>query len=1295
VSASAPTGGRTTAGGLLAPRLAAVADPARRVRSIEATHSDGPVGARVSEAAVDLPGSADDDRLASRLPFADAGPDLFARILVPISIDGSDSHGKGGFPRRRPIRVGGAGGTVGAGESGGGDLITFDWTIAQAPAGSVAGIEAFSPAPVFVPDLPGVYVLRLVVTDSSGLHSLPDEMSLTAFEGDAPPNARAGRERTVRVGAPIDLDGSRSFDPEGAPVTFAWWVVSTPEGSRLSSSDLQFWDTATPRFTPDVAGTYELQLQVSDGESASEVSVRVGAVARNLPPVADAGPDQRVRRGETARLSGAASADPDGGPSTLDFSWSLVTRPAGSALTSGSIRGANTVTPEFTPDVEGIYICRLEATDGHEGDADNVLILFKANQPPHAADDTASTAMDTLVDIDVLANDGDPDGDPLSVLAVGQGGQGAVSINPNGTVRYHPNRGATGTDSFLYTVGDGHGGSATATVAVRISAFGGPTAGSFSPRSGRVGDVVTLAGYNLGITVGVSFAGVPARFTILSPTEVSAIVPDGAKSGPITVLSLAGSFTTAEPFVVIATVDFALSVLPNSLRLRAGEGGTLQVTLRERGVFTSAAALSVRGLPNGASAKFTVPRLAAGHSTSLKIDTGPTTPDGVFPLLVTASLSSGGAAISRSANVVLEVFGAPIKSTPVVCGSADLSGVISSISVSTLGQDGPECGVSWATACATISQGIARCGGPPCVVLVRHGLYNKTASTIALKNGVNVYGGCSLGEPPNNFRTVIEANPALAPGTPTVAATNINSPTLVHGLVVIGKDETASGTASIAMAVTDSKGLTLTHSVLVAGRGGDGAAGGTPGAQPGGGGQSGNGGMGGTGGGFGPNCPSNRVSAAGDGGNGGDGLKGELGSPYFCVFTCPCAYPNGSAAEGKPGNSSGTASGGAGGAPFPGGGLFCTDHDEGPDFDGKTGGFGLAGPCGTVGGTPSRLIFGSAKGATWIPGGGGEGGPGSVGAGGGGGSTGGYCVGFPDGVHPAFINGYPGGGGGGGGCGGIGGLGGQQGGASISLMLVNSTVTGVPGQNSLIPGPGGTGGTGGAGGPGGAGGGGGPGHPAGPTTVAGFGYSQLCPAVSGAGGPGGQGGAGSGGAGGNGGASIGIALVAGSPDPGLPGIYSGLAGAPGARGAGGQNAPQSVVQPTPCKAADGAGGILGGAAVVVNLDSPPNNVLLPGETLTLGQSRTSPGGIYLVMQTDSNFCLYTRAGGPNLWCSNTAGSGALHADMQTDGNLVLYTSSRGVPFASNTVGHPGAYLVVEDDGHAVMYDGTTVLWRVP
>jgi hypothetical protein len=70
----------------------------------------------------------------------------------------------------------------------------------------------------------------------------------------------------------------------------------------------------------------------------------------------------------------------------------------------------------------------------------------------------------------VLTNDTDSDGDTLSVVSVTQGSNGAVSINPNKTVHYAPALNFFGSDSFTYTIDDGHGGQSTATVNVTVNA---------------------------------------------------------------------------------------------------------------------------------------------------------------------------------------------------------------------------------------------------------------------------------------------------------------------------------------------------------------------------------------------------------------------------------------------------------------------------------------------------------------------------------------------------------------------------------------------------------------------------------------------------------------------------------------------------------------------------------------------------------------------------------------------------------------------------------------------------------
>jgi hypothetical protein len=90
------------------------------------------------------------------------------------------------------------------------------------------------------------------------------------------------------------------------------------------------------------------------------------------------------------------------------------------------------------------------------------------NAAPVAADDAAETQTGSAVAIDVLANDVDPDGDPLTVAAVTQGANGAVSNDGSG-VTYAPNAGFVGTDQFTYTVSDGQGGEATATVSVNVT----------------------------------------------------------------------------------------------------------------------------------------------------------------------------------------------------------------------------------------------------------------------------------------------------------------------------------------------------------------------------------------------------------------------------------------------------------------------------------------------------------------------------------------------------------------------------------------------------------------------------------------------------------------------------------------------------------------------------------------------------------------------------------------------------------------------------------------------------------
>jgi hypothetical protein len=89
------------------------------------------------------------------------------------------------------------------------------------------------------------------------------------------------------------------------------------------------------------------------------------------------------------------------------------------------------------------------------------------NQPPIAQADSATTLEGTPVTIAVLANDSDPDGDPITISASSLPGNGTLAIG-GGTITYTPNPGFSGADGFTYHIIDGRGGVASATVSITV-----------------------------------------------------------------------------------------------------------------------------------------------------------------------------------------------------------------------------------------------------------------------------------------------------------------------------------------------------------------------------------------------------------------------------------------------------------------------------------------------------------------------------------------------------------------------------------------------------------------------------------------------------------------------------------------------------------------------------------------------------------------------------------------------------------------------------------------------------------
>ena len=185
-------------------------------------------------------------------PVANAGEDKPVELGMVTSLDGSGSIDADG------------------------DLLTYRWEILLKPDSSVASLvnpNTVSPSIEF--DVLGDYVFQLIVNDGT-IDSAPDTV-LFAHE-NMRPIADAGNDQTANSGNLVSLDGSASYDPDGDALNYVWSVSSQPaESNILLDNPL----SVSPTFTPELLGTYVIQLIVNDGliESlADTVIIETGCV---------------------------------------------------------------------------------------------------------------------------------------------------------------------------------------------------------------------------------------------------------------------------------------------------------------------------------------------------------------------------------------------------------------------------------------------------------------------------------------------------------------------------------------------------------------------------------------------------------------------------------------------------------------------------------------------------------------------------------------------------------------------------------------------------------------------------------------------------------------------------------------------------------------------------------------------------------------------------------------------------------------------------------------------------------
>ncbi|MBI1742226.1 S8 family serine peptidase [Candidatus Acetothermia bacterium] len=121
------------------------------------------------------------------------------------------------------------------------------------------------------------YCYRVRAFNRDGDSDYSNESCATTPSENRPPVANAGPDQTVTAGATVQLDGSKSSDPDGDKLTYTWRFVSLPGNSQAKLSDPNI---INPTFVADFAGEYLIELTVDDGKDGrASARVKITATA--------------------------------------------------------------------------------------------------------------------------------------------------------------------------------------------------------------------------------------------------------------------------------------------------------------------------------------------------------------------------------------------------------------------------------------------------------------------------------------------------------------------------------------------------------------------------------------------------------------------------------------------------------------------------------------------------------------------------------------------------------------------------------------------------------------------------------------------------------------------------------------------------------------------------------------------------------------------------------------------------------------------------------------------------------
>jgi uncharacterized membrane protein len=496
-----------------------------------------------------------------------------------------------------------------------------------------------------------------VTTPDFALATTPASQTVTAG---------AGTSYTTTVTPSGGFNGTVNFSvsglPAGAAGTFNPASVTTSGSTTLS--------VTTSSTTP--AGSYPLTIT---GTSGSIVHTNSVTLVVNAAPVPDysvsATPaSQTVIQG--SGTSYTATVTPVNG-FTGTVTFSVAGLPAGAAgtfnPTSVNTSGSSTLsvtTSASTP--TGSYPLTITGTSGTLSHSASVTLVVNAAPVPDysvsatPASQTVIQGAGTSYTATVTPVNGFTGTVTFSVTGLPSGASGTfnpTSVTTSGSSTLSVTTTATTpTGSYPLTI-TGTSGTLSHSASVTLVVNPAPTP-NFSLSATPASQTVTQGAgtsYTATVTpsngftgtVSFSVAGLPAGAgATFNPTTVttsgnttmsvttSTTTPAG--SYPLTITGTSGSLshTASVTLVVnaISTADFTVTATPASRTISQGASTTYTATVTPSGGFTGSVALSVTGLPAGATGTFSPASITTSGTSTLTVRTTATTTAGTFPLTI-------------------------------------------------------------------------------------------------------------------------------------------------------------------------------------------------------------------------------------------------------------------------------------------------------------------------------------------------------------------------------------------------------------------------------------------------------------------------------------------------------------------------------------------------------------------------------------------------------------------------------------------------------------------------------------